>query len=207
MDGGECEDLSNTLKNLWQQKFGIKCPKCGRMGTLSLKIAQLCGKKGCSKLHRGPYPRIIHAKPRKECYLSKRLIATGGILPHLLRKKKRVLEFRLKHNLPSGTRRKTEVRKRNRARAQLQQLQMPTRPLPIVSAQTEPPRNLKTKRVEEQPTATFARDGNYITVRRPPEPPVVVLIARTGELYCGGCAKTNCPHTEATRQWLRADGR
>jgi len=204
MDGGEREELPNRPKNLWQQKFSIKCPKCGRTGTLSLKIAQLCGKKECTRLHRGLYPRVIHTEPRKECYLSKRLIATGGILPHLLRKKRRALEFRLKHSLPLRNWDR-QVRKRSGARAQLQQLQMPTQP--TLTFQTEPPRNPETKRVEEQPTATFERDGNYITVRRPPEPPVVVLIARTGELYCGGCAKTNCAHTEATRQWLRADGR
>jgi len=201
----------------------IKCPRCGRVGTLSLKMRQLCGKKA----YEGPYWRIIHKYPRKECYVSRRMISTGGVLPHIVRKKRRALEFKKRVLTKSEVRKaraepqqletrealtqpspfvREQPTRRDELtlpRARLEQVQMPTRPtLPV---KTEPLRNLETKRVEEQPTASFtiAKDGKYITLRRLGELPVVVLVTRYGGLYCGGCLKKDCIHTQAVKQWLK----
>jgi len=78
-------------------------------------------------------------------------------------------------------------------------------------SQMRQPRTALTRETPTQPTQppinlagfAFTRDGNYVTVRHPPDLPVVVLLTRRGELYCGGCLKTDCTHVQATKQWLK----
>jgi hypothetical protein len=217
---------------LWEDKLTakIKCPKCGRLGILNIKTVQSY-KGGYSK---GLYPRVIHRDPRTECYISRRAIATGGILPHLLRKKRRALEFRLKHDLPSKSRRKIEIRRRSEANDQ-QQLQQPqirtrsTRKIPAFTPVVKFDAKVETAKSQLQPPTAptplggyerlvqpaqppinlagfaFTRDGNYVTVQHPPDLPVVVLLTRRGELYCGGCLKTDCVHVQATKRWLKTN--